>query len=76
VTYHPRIPIQITARESLVRTIKESIMAPLQKDICKLAPLVFRWVHPGGIMRACVQEEDRALWCSLERVKEALKIEP
>ena len=76
MTYRPRIPIQIAARESLVCTINESIMPPLQKDIRKLAPLVLRWVHPSGIMRARVQEEDRALWGSMERVEEALKIEP
>jgi hypothetical protein len=75
VTYHPRIPIQIATREPLVRTIKESIVTLLQKDIRKLAPLVLRWVHTGGIMRARVQEEDGALWCSMERVEEALKIE-
>lgn len=75
-TYCPGIPIQIAARESLIRTIKESIVSLLHKDVGKLAPLVLRWVHTGGIMRASVQEEHRALRGGLERVEEAVKIEP
>ena len=60
-TYRPRIPIQIAIHESLVRTIKQSIMPLLQKYIRKLASLFLRRVHPGGIMRARVREEHGAL---------------
>jgi hypothetical protein len=75
-TYRPRIPIQIATRESLVRTIKKGKMSLLQKDLRKLVPLVLRWVHPSGIMRAGMQEEHGAVWSGLERVEKALKVEP
>ena len=75
-TYRPSIPIQIATRESLVCTVKESIMPLLQEYVCKLAPLFLRWVHPGGIMRARMQEEHGTLWGSMERIEEALKVEP
>jgi hypothetical protein len=48
----------------------------MHKDIRKLAPLVLRWVHTGGIVRACVQEEHGALWGGLEHIKEAGEVEP
>ena len=51
-------------------------MALLQKDIRKLAPLVLRRVHTGGIVRASVQEEYRALRGGLQRAEKAGKVEP
>ena len=75
-TDRPRIPIQISTRESLIRAIEESVMSLLQKYIRKLAPLVLRWVHTSGIMRACVQEEHGAVRGGLKRVEEAVKVKP
>jgi len=50
-------------------------MPLLQKDIRKRPPLVLRWVHPSGVVRACVQEEHRALRGGLECIEEAGKVE-
>ena len=75
-TYRPRIPIQITTRESLIRAVEECKMSLFQKYISKLAPLVLCWVYTSWIMCACVQEEYRSLWGGLECVDEAVEVEP
>lgn len=51
----PGISVQVTARETLVRRVKECIVPFRQKDARDGFPLLFRGVNARGVVRARMQ---------------------
>ena len=72
----PRVVVEISAREALVRAVEEHVVALREDDVRDLGPLLARGVDAGRVVRARVKEDDGALGERAQGVEEWLVGEP
>lgn len=70
----PGVAGQVAGCEALVGGVEEGEVGSLAHDRCDFAPLVLAGVDPGGVVGACVQEDDGAVRCCPQRLQHAIKV--
>lgn len=70
----PVVGAQRTRGKALVSAVEKGELLPLLHDRGYLLPLILRRVHTRGVVCACVQQNDAALWCRLECTDHAIEI--
>lgn len=73
--HRPRVLVQISAREALVRTVEERVVVLLQQDVADLLPLLLCGVDARRVVCTRVQEKYRAVWRGVEGIEELLERE-
>ena len=58
--------VRITGCETLVGHIEERIVSPSLDSLTNLLPLFNSGVNASGVVRACMEQKDAALWCSFD----------
>jgi len=71
----PGIFIQITAGESLIRTVEEGEMTFLNHNVGDCVPLVSGRIHPCGVMGASVENHDRPVGSVTKRREKTTKVQ-
>lgn len=76
VPHRPGVSVQVAARETLVRRVKEGVVLFRQENIRDGLPLLSCGVDARRIVRAGMQQEHRVLRSILQRRNKSIKIEP
>lgn len=72
----PGVIIQVTASETLIRAVEECVVVLCEHHIRNSFPLLLRRIDASGVVRAGVQQEDRPRGRRLQRIDEALVVQP
>ena len=75
VAHRPRVRVEVAGCEALVSTVEEGVVRALLHDARDRLPLLVRGVDASGVVRACVEEDDRLGRRVLHGAKEAVEVE-
>lgn len=75
VANRSRVARRVTRGEALVRAVKERNVVLRLHHVRNLLPLLDRRVHARRVVRTRVEQEERALWCTLEVADEPREVE-